>query len=80
MFGVQNDPDNLPDAIAGMWDLFQTGLQQQVSQHPNIHFWRSRSLTITANPPQKVVLDGDPWGTTPVTLQCLPHQLKVICP
>lgn len=74
------DPDNLPDAIAGMWDLLQTGLQEKVSQHPNVHFWRSRSLTIATQPPQKVVLDGDPWGTTPVTLNCLPHQLRAIVP
>jgi YegS/Rv2252/BmrU family lipid kinase len=74
------DPENLADAIASAWDLWQTGRQEKVSQHPHIHFWRAQSLKITTDPPQNVMLDGDPFGKTPVAIECFPRQLLAIVP
>ncbi|WP_448570449.1 diacylglycerol kinase family protein [Trichothermofontia sp.] len=45
-----------------------------------IYHFRSRQLTITATPAQKVVVDGEMVGTTPITVECLPGRLTVLAP
>jgi|GEM_PF-20909 len=45
-----------------------------------IYHFRSRQLTITTTPPQKVVVDGEMVGTTPITIECLPGSLTILAP
>jgi diacylglycerol kinase family enzyme len=40
----------------------------------------ARKLKVTTNPPQKVVLDGEIIGTTPVEIDCVPGGLTVLAP
>ena len=37
-------------------------------------------LTLTTDPPQKVVLDGEIVGTTPIDVTCIPGGLTVMVP
>ncbi|MBE9014588.1 methylglyoxal synthase [Chroococcidiopsis sp. CCALA 051] len=51
----------------------------QVNQQNVIH-GRTHRLKVTANPPQKVVVDGEIVGTTPVEVECIPSGLTVLVP
>lgn len=44
------------------------------------YYFKARSVRIDADPPQKVQLDGEPHGETPVEIEVVPAALKVICP
>lgn len=42
--------------------------------------WQVRRVTIDCDPPQPVLLDGEPLGDTPVTVEVVPQALKVLVP
>ena len=46
----------------------------------NIHHVRTRELKIATDPPQKVVVDGEIIGTTPIKVECIPQGLTVFVP
>jgi YegS/Rv2252/BmrU family lipid kinase len=46
----------------------------------NLGHWRARKLTITADPVQPVVVDGEDCGETPVTVEVHRRALHVIVP
>ena len=48
--------------------------------HPNVLYFRTRAITITADPPVTVQLDGDPAGSSPVDISVWPGALSVIVP
>jgi YegS/Rv2252/BmrU family lipid kinase len=48
--------------------------------HPRIEVLRARSVTVTAETPLPVVLDGEQPGSTPVSFDLLPGALKVRVP
>ncbi|MBD1910920.1 MULTISPECIES: methylglyoxal synthase [unclassified Leptolyngbya] len=52
-----------------------TGVEQQ-----NVVHMQTDRLTVITEPPQKVVLDGEMIGTTPVEVVCIPGGLKVLAP
>lgn len=55
--------------------ITRSGIEQQ-----NVVHLSARKLRVTANPPQKVVLDGEIIGTTPIDVECIPAGLKVFAP
>jgi YegS/Rv2252/BmrU family lipid kinase len=46
---------------------------------PLLH-WQGREVSVTADPPQSVQVDGEVLGQTPVTARVLPQSLRVIVP
>jgi diacylglycerol kinase family enzyme len=44
---------------------------------PEMHYLETEALTITTEPPQVVTLDGEPHGTTPITIRLVPAALQV---
>jgi YegS/Rv2252/BmrU family lipid kinase len=42
--------------------------------------WQASEITISTDPPQPVVGDGESWGETPVKVKILPSALRVIAP
>jgi len=46
----------------------------------NLGHWQARELTLTADPAQPVVVDGEDFGETPVTVKVHPQALHVIVP
>ena len=73
-------PANKTGAIAASYDLLTSALRGDATSRPEIGYLRSKTITITTNPPQKVVVDGEMTGTTPVTIQCIPNSLIVFSP
>ncbi|MCP4164780.1 MAG: hypothetical protein GY759_02665 [Chloroflexi bacterium] len=45
-----------------------------------VYRWQGREITIEADPPQSVWIDGEAYGQTPVTVQVIPQALQVVVP
>jgi diacylglycerol kinase (ATP) len=67
------------DALRTVTSLLGGALMRPV-QNPNIVHMGAKRLKITATPPQKVVVDGEIIGTTPVEVDCIPDGLTVFVP
>jgi len=46
----------------------------------NIHHWQGKEITIEADPPQPVWIDGEPFGQTPFTVTVVPQAIRVVVP
>lgn len=68
------------NAIATLLSLLGAAVAKTGTDRPNVLHGRTRQLTIDANPPQKVVIDGEIAGTTPVEVSCIPNGLRVFSP
>ncbi|MBR8830779.1 MAG: Diacylglycerol kinase [Chroococcopsis gigantea SAG 12.99] len=73
-------PANMVGAIAASYDLLSTALSGEASSRPDVGYLRASKVKITTEPPQKVVVDGEPIGTTPIVLECLRGGLTIYTP
>ncbi|NWF59918.1 MAG: YegS/Rv2252/BmrU family lipid kinase [Fischerella sp.] len=73
-------PVNKAAAIAATFHLFQTASTGEAVERSDIGYLRAKQFKITTDPPQKVVVDGELLGKTPVDIKCLPASLKVFVP
>ncbi|MCX7596627.1 MAG: YegS/Rv2252/BmrU family lipid kinase [Fischerella sp.] len=73
-------PVNKAAAIAATFHLFQTASTGEAVERSDIGYLRAKQFKITTDPPQKVVVDGELLGKTPVEIRCLPASLKVFVP
>lgn len=73
-------PNTWKSAIAASYHLLQTSLQGNVAKRDDIGYLRTKSVKITTNPPQKIVLDGEMIGYTPLEVECIQNGLIVIVP
>ncbi|WP_373544967.1 YegS/Rv2252/BmrU family lipid kinase [Chamaesiphon sp.] len=67
-------------AIATAFDLLSSTLRGEASDREDVGFLRAKRFKVTTNPPQKVVLDGEVIGNTPVEVECIPGGLTVFAP
>jgi YegS/Rv2252/BmrU family lipid kinase len=67
-------------AIATAFDLLSSTLRGMASQREEVGFLRSNRFKITTIPPQKVVLDGEIIGMTPIDIECIPGGLTIFVP
>jgi len=67
-------------AINAVIQLFGAALTKGMPVREDIICLRTKQLKITTDPPQKVVVDGEMVGTTPVEIECLPAALMVLAP
>ncbi|OUL28666.1 YegS/Rv2252/BmrU family lipid kinase [Nostoc sp. 106C] len=73
-------PVNKAGAIAATYHLFQTASSGNPAERDDIGYLRAKQFKITTEPPQKVVLDGEIIGNTPIEVKCVPAGLKVFVP
>jgi YegS/Rv2252/BmrU family lipid kinase len=73
-------PEGTGSAIAASYNLFQSALNRRSTQREDIGYFRCKSVKITTEPEQNVVLDGEMAGKTPVDIYCIPHGLTLIAP
>jgi diacylglycerol kinase family enzyme len=45
-----------------------------------LNHWQAREIMVAADPPQLVLVDGEAWGETPVTIGVRPQALAVLVP
>ncbi|ABA24369.1 conserved hypothetical protein [Trichormus variabilis ATCC 29413] len=73
-------PNSKAGAIAATYHLFQSASSGNAAERDDIGYLRAKQFKITADPPQKVVIDGEVVGKTPVDIKCLPAALKIFVP
>ncbi|MBD1808208.1 YegS/Rv2252/BmrU family lipid kinase [Microcoleus sp. FACHB-SPT15] len=73
-------PANRTVAIASAYHLLQTAIRGDAAERDDIGYLRARRIKVTTQPPQKVVLDGEILGTTPVEVECIPGGLTICVP
>jgi diacylglycerol kinase family enzyme len=71
---------NRTAAIAASYHLLQTAIRGDAAARDDIGYLRSKRLKVTTDPPQKVVLDGELLGTTPIDVECIPGGLTILVP
>ena len=72
--------ENKLHAVTTMLGMLGAALINTSAELDNVVHLRSRKVKIAVNPPQKVVLDGEIIGNTPLEIECLPGSLTVFSP
>ncbi len=67
-------------AITTMLRMWGAAMVRSGNQQQNVVHARAQTVTITTEPPQKVVVDGEVIGMTPVKVECIPDGLTVFTP
>lgn len=73
-------PVNRAGAIAATFHLLQTASTGNAVERDDIGYLQAKRFKITTDPKQKVVVDGEILGTTPVEIHCVPGGLTVFVP
>lgn len=73
-------PKSRASAIAISYHLLQTASNDEAAERDDIGYLRTKWVKVTTDPPQKVVLDGEIIGDTPVEVKCVPEALTVFTP
>lgn len=73
-------PTDTIDAIASTFSLLKSALQGEATHRSSIVHLRSRYIKVRTNPPQKIAIDGDLAGETPIEIECIPAALTVFAP
>ena len=72
--------DNKIQAVTTLFSMLGAALIRTSAELDNIVHVRSPKVKISASPAQKVVLDGEIIGNTPLEIECLPQSLSVFAP
>ncbi|HEY9645397.1 MAG TPA: YegS/Rv2252/BmrU family lipid kinase, partial [Chroococcidiopsis sp.] len=67
-------------AITTMISMLGSALVKLNNTQQNVTYFSAKKIKVTTDPPQKVVLDGEIIGTTPVEFESLPGALTVFAP
>jgi YegS/Rv2252/BmrU family lipid kinase len=73
-------PANKVGAVAAAYQLFQSASSGTAAERDDIGYLRANRFKISATPPQKVVLDGELIGKTPIDVVCIPNGLTLFVP
>lgn len=68
------------EAINAMTNLLGTALLGTAAEREDIIYLRTKRIKVTTEPAQKVVLDGELIGTTPIEIECIPGGLTIVVP
>jgi YegS/Rv2252/BmrU family lipid kinase len=60
--------------------MFGAALARTKADFPNLYHFRAKHLKIDTQPAQRIVVDGELVGTTPIAIQCIPSALTVFAP
>ncbi len=66
--------------LGAMASLFASALVKQKFERDDVLCLRAAQIKVKTNPSQKIVLDGEMIGTTPVEFNCSPDSLTVFVP
>ncbi len=74
-------PASRAGAIAASYHLLQTALNENsAADRDDIGYLRAQRVIIRTNPAQKVVVDGEIMGETPIDVECVPGGLTIFVP
>ncbi len=66
--------------VGAIAELFTAALVKRPAQNDDILSLRVSTIKVATIPPQKVVVDGEIIGTTPVEFECIPNGLTILAP
>ncbi|MDQ3333552.1 MAG: YegS/Rv2252/BmrU family lipid kinase [Myxococcota bacterium] len=72
--------DSIAEAIATGVHLYRSAQNHEAASRDNVGSFSTPRVEITTDTPQSVLVDGEPFGDTPVTIEALPRALTVIAP
>ncbi len=72
--------ESVLEAIATGVHLYRQARNAEPATRGNVGSFSARMLTITTDPPQSVLVDGEPFGTTPVRIENVAGALRVLAP
>ncbi len=72
--------ETMAQAIATGVHLWRSAREGEPAQRETVGSLSAARVTIAAEPAQHVLIDGEPFGTTPVSIETRPHALRVIAP
>ena len=72
--------DNKLQAVTTLFSMLGAALIRTSTKLDNVVHVRASKVKISADPMQKVVLDGEIIGNTPLEIECLPQSLTVFAP
>ncbi|MBA3391302.1 MAG: NAD(+)/NADH kinase [Deltaproteobacteria bacterium] len=72
--------ETIAEAIATGIHLYRSARDGEAATRDNVGSFSVARVAITAEPPQAVLVDGEPFGETPVTIETLPAALVVFAP
>jgi len=70
------DADSFAAALRVVWRLFQ----RRPDADAGITFYRGQTVRVTTDPTLPVQADGEPLGTTPMSVELVPRALTVFVP
>jgi diacylglycerol kinase (ATP) len=73
-------PDTKLQALSAIADLMAAAIAQTPTDREDIICLRTPQIEVATDPPQKVAIDGELMGTTPIAVKCLPRSLSVLVP
>ncbi len=71
---------NKLQAARYLMNLYGSALIKTKAELPNLYHFRAERLKLTTSSPQKIVVDGEMIGTTPLEMTCMPGALTVLAP
>ncbi|MDX2096511.1 MAG: YegS/Rv2252/BmrU family lipid kinase [Leptolyngbyaceae cyanobacterium bins.59] len=71
---------NRVGAITASYNLLQSALRGDAIERDDVGYLRAKRVKIITDPPQKVAVDGEIIGTTPVEITCIPGGLRIFTP
>ena len=63
-----------------LMNLYGSALIKAKAELPNLYHFRAKRLKLTTSSPEKIVVDGEMVGTTPLEVSCIPSALTVFAP
>lgn len=71
---------SIAEAVATGLHLYRSARGGEPARRDNVGSFATPRVEIRAAPAQQVLVDGEPFGDTPVTVETLPRALRVIAP
>lgn len=78
--GVLNVVVLASEGLLGILSLAWRVARQELSNYPDLHYFRAKRIKIDASPPLPVQIDGDSFGDTPLEVEVVPDGVKVVVP
>lgn len=73
-------PKDQANAISASYELLLSAIFGESAKHEDVKYIRTRYVKVTAKPPQKIALDGEILGETPIHVECIPGGLTIFMP